>query len=199
MFLYLRSDATTESYTGDGSSGILAWGGQCEVGAFATSYIPTTTAAATRAADSAVISTLTPWFNAGEGTMVVRVVVPNLIGGQTFASIDTNATNRISLYNGSGTTGFMFVRNGGTTQAGLTTGTITVGSVYKLAGAYKADDFAASSNGATPVTDVSGTIPTVAKLYIGAYTLGNYCNGWVQGFTYYPTRLPNTQLQALTL
>lgn len=38
----------TQSYAGDGTSGLLAWGAQCEVGAFVSSYIPTGAATATR-------------------------------------------------------------------------------------------------------------------------------------------------------
>jgi hypothetical protein len=45
----------TTAYTGDGTSGIYIWGAQLEVGAFPTSYIPTTTTALTRPVDSAVI------------------------------------------------------------------------------------------------------------------------------------------------
>jgi hypothetical protein len=43
-------------YTGDGTSGLFIWGAQLEVGAFPTSYIPTTTTATTRSADDIKIA-----------------------------------------------------------------------------------------------------------------------------------------------
>lgn len=44
------------TYTGDGISGIYVWGAQLETNSTASSYIPTTSAAVTRSADSATIS-----------------------------------------------------------------------------------------------------------------------------------------------
>ncbi len=51
--LFLGSGA---SYTGNGTDYIIAWGYQLEALSFASSYIPTTTAAVTRAADSLTLS-----------------------------------------------------------------------------------------------------------------------------------------------
>jgi hypothetical protein len=57
--------------TGDGTSGIYFWGAQLEAGSFPTSYIPTTDATATRAADVASISgsNFSGWYRQDEGTV----------------------------------------------------------------------------------------------------------------------------------
>jgi hypothetical protein len=53
---------------------VLIWGAQLEVGAFPTSYIPTTSATVTRAADVASItgSNFSSWYRQDEGTVFAR-------------------------------------------------------------------------------------------------------------------------------
>lgn len=69
--IYLMSAGAT-SYQGNGTSGIIPWGGQVEAGAFATSYIPTTTTSLTRNADvvSMTGTNFSSWFNASQGAFV---------------------------------------------------------------------------------------------------------------------------------
>jgi hypothetical protein len=47
----LVNNSNAASYLGDGSSGLFIWGAQVEAGAYATSYIPTLAASATRGED----------------------------------------------------------------------------------------------------------------------------------------------------
>lgn len=67
------SNGSTFFYTGDGTSGIYIWGAQFETGAYATSYIPTTSAQVTRAADTASLSgaNLSSWNNT-TGTILAK-------------------------------------------------------------------------------------------------------------------------------
>lgn len=65
----LGNNGSGTSYTGSGAASLYFWGAQIEVGAFPTSYIPTTAATVTRSVDQPVISPANtlPWYTAGPG------------------------------------------------------------------------------------------------------------------------------------
>jgi hypothetical protein len=74
-------------------------------------------------------------------------------------------------------------------------------AVYNFASAYAANNFAASIGGGAVVSDTSGSVPTgLNKLSIGtsAAATAGYLNGHIRSIDYYPARLADFQLQALT-
>jgi hypothetical protein len=181
-----------------------AWGTQLEAGNVATSFIPTTTAAVTRNADSAVLTTLTPWYNTTEGTLYTAFSVKGYNVGVFNAAAgfsDNTTTNFIANRVNPATQGNYIVRVAGVDQANVvSSGTTTANTTIKIASTYKANDFAMSLNGGTVVTDTSGTVPTVSRLVLGATgTVGtNPLNGWLRTLNFYNARLSNATLQSIS-
>jgi hypothetical protein len=196
----IREDASTTSYAGDITKGILAWGAQLEEGAFPTSYIPTTTAAATRATDVADITSISSFYNQVEGTLFAEGVIRKNTDGTPLLFDDTTQDEvvRISVLS----TGIpsLVVVDGGVSQAAIGIGSaITAPFTYKMAGAIKENDFQAALNGALGTADTSGTMPTLTRLRLGRRlaATGVY-NGHIRKVAYYPRRLSNSLLQQLT-
>jgi hypothetical protein len=79
-------------------------------------------------------------------------------------------------------------------------GTIAQSTVFKNAIAYANADYAMTGNGAVCATsNTAGTVSGVSRLDIGVrHDATAYMNGHIRRLTYYPTRLPNATLQALT-
>jgi hypothetical protein len=203
-FFVLQSVGGSSSYTGNGTSGLFIWGAQLEAGAFPTSYIPTTTAQVTRSADVAVIqgSNFSSWYNQNEGTMFVNastLFVPASGQNSVFrinSNVETNELRiryvdgqlRGQIHNASGET--------------FSSGSSALASVlYKSSLAYRTNDSAFTINGAAATTDTSVSLPTdVIQACLGSRSTAGAAslNGHIRQIAYYPTRLQNSQLQAIT-
>jgi hypothetical protein len=176
---------------------------QIELGAFATSPILTTTVAVTRSADVASVTTITPWFNATAGTLMVEAVRRGLTASSHFVHFsDGTTSNFMAFVNGSTATQQRFdVVTATVAQAQLImTAGGAVDTPYKMAAAYAANDFAGSLNGGTVLTDVSGTVPSgMTTLGIGR-NVGStiFINGHIRSIRYYSSRLPNATLVRIT-
>ena len=206
--IYVVDDATTTasnsilSRTGDGTSGVYIWGAQLESGAFPTSYIPTTTAAVTRSADVASMTgaNFSSWFNATEGVLCTDYAPAATAVTLGAAALSDGTNNNRMIVRGmttTSTTTFLGVA-GGVTQwnDGFSAATVTP---TKTALAYLQNNIAFTRNAASPITDVSATIPTVDRLRIGADGDGSnvFC-GHIRRIAYYPRRLTNAELLAIT-
>ena len=179
---------------------------QLEAGAFATSYIPTTAATVTRATDVASITTVTPWYNATEGTLYVS---GQLIGGapSTFpyvtSLVGANAnTDSIGIAWTANSSLMRFgIRVGGVTSADIPAGSAkSAGSAYKVAGRYALNNFQAAFDGVLGVADTAGTVPTITALSLGgSVAFQVVANTYFRYVAYYPRQFSNAQLQALTV
>jgi hypothetical protein len=194
---YLVS-GTAISYTGDGTSGIFLWGAQLETGAFPTSYIPTTTAAVTRSADVASISgsNFSAWYRQDEGTVFWDGRFNTVAVQTAILSLSDSASpgnNRHSLRIGN-----TIVTSGGTLVASLFQ-TPVVQTPARYAYGYAVDNYCQVLNSAA-TTDLSGALPVgVNNLEIGKVEGSQiFSNGTIRRLTYWPTRLSNSTLQAVT-
>ena len=212
LFIRFLNNSNNFSYTGDGTSGIYFWGAQLEAGAFPTSYIPTVASTVTRAADVASItgSNFSSWYNQTEGTMFASGDFVAL-GANSFSRIiglaganagtdEISFHSRVAVGTGDGSI-FGAVTVNSSLEGNLDgpSGLPNLSAGYRSAIAYKTNDFGLSSNGLTPTTDTSGTLPTITQLIImGSLRFQNRLSGHVRRLTYWPTRLGNEVLQRIT-
>lgn len=178
---------------------------QLEQGAFATSVIPTSTTALTRSADVAAITgaNFTNWYNQTEGTVVAEALVAQYcpvgkFGQCIWQTDDGTGNNRLHVRNDATLTTYTFRSiNADGVNAAISLG-FSLNVPVKTALAYKINDFNGSSAGSLGTTDTLVNPPAVNALRIGQENNGLWLNGYIRKFSYYPTRLPNGTLQALT-
>ena len=179
---------------------VYAYGAQVELGAYATSYIPTLGAAVTRGADAASKTGITSLIGQTEGTIFLDfelqttnqdMVIMNIYDAATPANgiyFYVNGSNQLQAYSD----------NSGT-QSAILSGVLTQGR-YKAAFAYKANDFSFYLNGSLVGVDTSGTVPTCNALRLENYAATPTYQEKipVNQALLFTTRLTNAQLAELT-
>lgn len=186
---------------------------QFEAGAFATSYIPTTTAAVTRAADVATAALGSIGFNALEGSVTgeASILASGTSGNKksifSLTPGNFNAEIRGVLFNATSLSYTVGDSTLGGTQANLSA-TVAALSGFTFATAYKENDFGLSANGLAPVTDTLGAVTAnINHFNIGctpqtssgtSNVKGDYLNGHIKRLRYHPRRLTNAELQTIT-
>ena len=193
---------------------LYAWGAQLEVGAFPTSYIPTTTSSRTRAADNAQITgtNFSSWYNQSEGTVSIGCITrrPAGFNSADFAitnSFTTTYTSRIIGWFNIGPSPFIsvFANNINIFLPYIGTPANSTNIPIKKAIALATRNMRVATNG-TIITGNLGntTVPNYLPNdfnrlligYEGIFT--GYLNGTISRLTYYPKALPNSQLITLT-
>jgi hypothetical protein len=182
---------------------------QLEQGAFPTSYIPTTTAAVTRSADSAVATPISSFYNQSEGTLFAEASRTHVAKVVSFLlmlkSDESPVASFVGLESGVASPAQQrFQVSGGTGTALLNFADGVANTVYRMAGAYALNDFIGAQNGTLTSADTSGTAPATQDrmtIGMGATTAvpfygGSQCH--IRRIAYFPKRLSNALLQSLT-
>jgi hypothetical protein len=185
---------------------------QTELGSFSTTVIPTEGSQFTRNPDNASITgtNFSSWYNQSEGTVFATFECDNWNSSNQFGKVFTINQAIFGIENNgfwigndannSNTVRYR-VRSEGVNQFGPANLTRTSTTV-KSAMSVKSSDFAITIDGNAPTTSTSGTLPQVMNsLTIGRDIVGiegAHLNGHISKLTYYPTRLPNDNLQNLT-
>ena len=173
-------------------------GVQLELGAFPTSYIPTTASAVTRAADVCYMNNIgsQSWFNRNAGTIAAD-----------FTCFKGTFSGTVTFGLSDNTFGNSWYHSGSNIIGGITVGSGTAyadGRINKVAATYGPNSRitistnASASNGGT----TSATPPYLwsNRLSIGCspWGLDNILNGYISRLTYWPRALDGGELQAQT-
>jgi len=176
---------------------------QLEAGSYPTSYIPTTTTAVTRVADSASKTAISSLIGQTEGVLyadISRIGLP-LSANQTLISInDGTSNNRIRMLTTlTDDIRFLFQLNGNNVQYDATTGSGEISDInqrLKIAIAYKSGDIAIYINGVL-FNASSNTLTFSAPLSV--YDIFEATSGLnIQSSILYTTRITNAELATLT-
>jgi hypothetical protein len=189
------SNEFTFYYAGDGTSGMYFYGFQVESGSYPTSYIPTYGTSQTRSSDACSKTGISSLIGQTEGTLFMDV---NLYARDSFTyfALAPNLGST-SSYIGIGITATAFsfeVINSGV-QVAYNYSNSSTGN-FKLAFAYKANDFVAYVNGTQVMTDTSGSVPACSQIGLNHYDK-NQTLLYKQALVF-KTRLLNEELEALT-
>ena len=187
------SGSIISEFSINNADGMYIWGVQVERGTFHTSYIPTIGTTRTRLADQASItsSSFTNFFNTSQGTFFADYKSTDPTNTRIL-NFGTGATPTIISNEGVMGSGLYFSGIGniaGAASNGVKVATST--SIFESAGAFNGN--MAVSTGACSYY-ANSTSLNFAPSSFGAPIKQN----WLRRITYWPKRLPNEQLQALT-
>jgi hypothetical protein len=179
---------------------VYSYGAQLEVGPFATSYIPTTTVPVNRGADIASVATSQFPYLATEGSVVASAdYIGQSAGVSYFAAFDDGTTNNfMGVRRNPGGDPSLISAVSGVSQVTLISAVVANNTAFKSSFAYKLNDYALTLNGSLSGTDTSATVPSVSRLSLGNIANILQMSGHIRQITYFPRRLSNAELQAVT-
>jgi hypothetical protein len=190
------------SLTANGSQGILAYGAQLELGSYATSYIPTTSASATRVADACFKTGISSLIGQTEGVLFAEIIV-NITGvNQNLELGDGTGDNRVTMrLTTSNTFQLVIVQGSSVVFNQSSSATFAQGQKIKIAAAYKSGAVTQLFfNGVSVLSATAGTISgNLTAIYDGnAGGVSDKMNSPISQLVIFKTQLTNAELIALT-
>ena len=193
------SAAANASFTRVNGGERYEWGAQLEVGSFPSSYSPTTTASATRAADvlsctaiAAYPESLWSEFERTGDTDFTEVIMQ---------LDDGTANERVAIgISGSDTFTGLQVAGGATVAGPTVAGTIALNTVYKGAGRFELNNCNVARSGTLGTNDTSCALPaTPSMLRFGRTAAGaNGFFGYIHRAAVFNSGVVDANLQAIT-
>jgi hypothetical protein len=181
---------------------VYIYGAQLEAGSYATSYIPTTSASVTRNADVISKTGISSLIGQTEGVLLFDFKYTQLdSNGLIPITIGQNSSNHAYFYiDGNESISFDFIYSGSdVVNISTASGFAVKGQRYKIAFAYKQNDFVLYINGVQIGTDNSGLIPSFSELNFGyPYAIGYSYPNSINLTALWKTRLTNAELAQLT-
>ena len=212
FYLTNSSNGTALNDPSANGEALYYWAPQLEAGSFPTSYVPTSGAAAARAADNASITgeSFSNFYNSTEGTFFAEADTINPRYNDAITDYDGGNNNYSIMGTGDSPNRFQLRFDDQEPFQSLTFGpnsttalavnvNLTPTLDVKIAGTIKQNDARAYAKGVSILTDTSIDLINPVALYIGNLSgSSEYLNGHIKKLSYYPKALPNTQLQTLT-
>jgi hypothetical protein len=196
-YVFTSTGDTILTYTGTSGSGVFVWGAQAEISSYPTSYIPTTSASATRVADACFKTGISSLIGQTEGTLFFQIERKSGDYAEPMWLSDGSYSNYIYFVVDNTQVRFIGVNSSGG-QWNINTTALSQG-VHKIAGAYKANDIIFYIDGVQIGTDTNAQIPTCSFLGLGYENTVAYNNGDPYSqVAIFPTRLTNAELASLT-
>jgi len=206
LYWLASNDNNVSQLTQNGTDGVLMWGLSYEVGAYATSYIPTLGASVTRVADAAEKTGISSLIGQTEGTLFAEFDYNGAANSGQYERIialgDGTSQNRIILIvNNTTAQLYAFIGSGGSIIINQAISGTNVLGHHKVAFAYKANDCAVYLDGVLVFSSTTAaTIPATTAFFVGTDETGSVqpLGGGISQAIVFKTRLTNAQLAELT-
>ena len=198
--IYVANSISSSTVDLDNTSSIFAWGVQVELGANASSYIPTTTTSVTRAKDDISLTGASTYIGQTAGTMYLEATIDNIVPNAGLISVSDGSDDNIVriTFNASGDMR-MYVK--ASTSAIINDVETIAAGTYKFAIVYSSGDTRVYRNGVQLSSSSTAFTfgATIDEIDIGqSFAATGQAENWIRAFAFYKRALTDTEAIALT-